>query len=154
MGSRFFGLALGLCFFAPLSASAQAWWLNCNSDISRVHIGPGEWVCFDPSANTDESPIVDVSGCENVDYFLFDDKDGDATVCTVTWEIEACPVKNSEVSASATDAACEILAGTAALSGDDAESNIAGIFIRVKGDGAGSNAGDCRIMAKCAERAN
>lgn len=138
----------------PSMGWASDWSKSCDSTRTTTALQPGEFACYDPTANDDDSTILSVGNCENVDYFLFDDKDGDATVCTVAWEIEGCPVSNKTLSAAAEDLACEILSGTAALSGDDVESNIAGIYVRLKGDAAGSNAGDCRIMAKCAERAN
>lgn len=141
-------------FLLALPASAGDWTKNCASSIVTTQIEPGQTVCYDPTSSNDDSAIIAIGRCENTDWFLFDDKDGDGTVCTVTWEVELCPDSDANLSASAEDNACEIAAGTVALSGDDVESNIAGVFARVKGDGTGSNADDCRILLKCALRAN
>lgn len=145
---------IAMLLLIPSLAWATDWKRGCGS-VSTTILQPGEFACLDPTANSDDSTILNVANCENVDYFLFDDKDGDSTVCTVAWSIEGCPFgEDPAQSAAGRDAACVLLPGTAALSGDAVESNIAGIYIRATGDGAGANAGDCRLMAKCAERAN
>lgn len=135
----------------PLQALAGSWDLNCDGSTKtgELALNPGDVACYTPTSNTDDSPLVSVSDCENTDWFLFDDYDGDATVCTVAWEIELCP--QNTLSGATEDAACEIAEGTSALSGDSVESNIAvAIWARVKGDGAGANASSCRIQVKCA----
>lgn len=152
-----FRVLLVACIFLPASvwAATIAWTESCRTSKPTTALSPGEYACLDPTANDDVSTILGVGICENIDVFHFDDKNGDATVSTTTWEIEGCPFGESQSqTAAGRNAACEILSGTAALSGDDVESNLAGIFIRVKGDGAGANPEDSRIMVKCAERAN
>lgn len=127
---------------------------TCDSTPAKRTMNPGEVFCYDPTASTDDSSILSVLNCESYDLLLFDDKDGDATVCTVAWQLQLCPSAQGSLTAAAEDLACAAAAGVAAMSGDDAEVNLAGIFIRVRGDGIGANAADCRLLVKCAQGSN
>lgn len=151
-------------FLVLYSASAWAvpaqvgnWTESCGSRTT-TGISGGQWACYTPAAAADlesASPILSVMGCENFDVALHDDFDGDATVCSVTWDIELCPPNPTTLTTDALrNAACTTLPGTAALSADDVESNLAAFFIRVHGLAAGLNIDSCRIVVKCALRAN
>jgi hypothetical protein len=151
------GLLLALGPGAALAQPAQVgtWARACQPGSIANSVQGGSWVCYTPAAGASvesASPILDLSGCENVDLFMWDDFDGDATVCTVSWDIESCPPGANALTTDALkNAACNTLPGTAALSGDDVESNLAALFLRVHGLAAGANIDSCRIAVKCAE---
>jgi len=133
-------------------AEVGAWRQFCRNPATGVN--GGEWVCYTPSAGANlesASPVLSLAACENVDIFLWDDFDGDATACTVTWDIETCPPNAGTLGTDALkNAACNTLPGVVALSGDDVESNLAALFLRVHGLAAGVNIDSCRIVVKCA----
>ena len=91
-------LALSLAALLVASqAFAGSWDLNCDGSVTtgQIQLTPGQVACYDPSSNSDDSPLVALSDCENTDWFLFDDEDGDGTVCTVAWDVELCPSPKS-----------------------------------------------------------
>lgn len=153
-------LCLGLigALAAPLAALAVtaetgSWTKNCQAGATTKNVMPGTFACYTPAAGsaTDAaSPILTVSNCENFDAFLHDDFDGDAVACTVTWQLQMCPPVTL-ANDTAKNNACNTLPGVAAMTGDDAKSNLAGIYIRVVGGGAGANIDSCRVVVKCAE---
>lgn len=151
-------LILGLigAFAAPWVAWAATqtgnWQGGCQTGSAVKSLHGGGWACYQPASGastSSASPILDLNSCENFDIFLFDDQDGDATACTVTWTIQACP-PSTLANDTARDNACNTLLGTAAMTGDDVESNLAPGFMRVVGGGAGANIDSCRIVVHCA----
>lgn len=152
--------ALCLGLLAALSAPWVAWaatqtanWTgSCQTGSTVKSLHGGGFACYTPASGastSSASPILDLNSCENVDFFLFDDRDGDATACTVTWTIQMCP-PDTLANDTARDNACNTLPGTAALTGDDVESNLAPGFLRIVGGGAGANIDSCRIIVHCA----
>lgn len=152
-------LVLAGCLWASVSqavpAQTSSWTKNCQSGQTTKNVQPGNVACYSSTGAGLEaaSPIIDVTNCENVDFFMFDDFDGDgASICTVVYEIQMCPPGANELATDALkNAACTQLPGTTDLTGDDVEANFAAQFIRVVGQGAGANPTACRIVLKCAE---
>jgi hypothetical protein len=145
-------VAPGISWSAP--AQTATWTRGCQAGSTASVLSGGTYACYTPASGADDesaSPILDVSQCENIDIFLFDDFDGDATACTVTWTIESCPPGSGALATDALkNAACNTLPGTASLTGDDVESNLAAHLVRVHGDNAGAAINSCRIVLKCA----
>ena len=147
-------IAAGLLVAGSAWAATQtgSWTGSCQGGSSVKSLHGGGFACYSPAAGastSSASPIMDLNSCENFDVFLFDDFDGDGTACTVAWTIQACPPQTLSTDGTR-DAACNTLLGTAALSGDDVESNLAPGFMRVVGGGAGANIDSCRIVVHCA----
>ena len=134
-------------------ASAAPWLKSCRSGSETTGLSPGEYACAFPTTNADDTTILSAGNCENVDCQLFDDFDGDATACTVAWTLQQCPSANGTMSATVEDAACASSSNVLGA-GDDAEVNLAAQFLRFIGDGAGAEATSCKILCKCALRAN
>ena len=137
-----------------ITAQAGTWTKSCQANANGSTLMAGSFSCYTPAAGaaTDSaSPIMQVTACENIDVFLHDDWDGDATACTVTWQLQMCPPPVGLTTDALKNAACNTLTGVAALSGDDVKSNLAGEWIRVVGGGAGANIDSCRVVVKCAE---
>jgi len=140
-------ILLVLCLLLPMPAFSASWLKHCRAGDVTTAINPGEYICNDPTANDDDTPILAIGGCPETEWFLHTDKDGDATLCTVDWTLQTCPPGAQDLSATARDNACAN--STNVLSGNDSEPNLAGLFLRAIGDGAGANAGDCRIVVRC-----
>lgn len=156
---RFMPLLLALLWVFP--AWAGNWGMlrgeTCFGDEGSVE--GGKTVCYDPTATDDDSTILSVGAVENFDVFYHEDKDGDATDCTVSITLEHCPAPQrsglSGLTEAEADNACETLAGTTALSSSNrVESNLAGTFIRLNVAASGSNPTDCRVLLKGALRGN
>lgn len=150
-----FALLLLLIPAASRAAPAQSgsWTLHCGNPVTSSPRGSNLY-CYTPASGAGlevATPILDVSHCENVDVFHFDDFDGDATACTVGWDIESCPPGANTLATDALkNAACNSLQGATSLSGDDVESNLAGSHLRFHGLNAGTNITSCQIVLKCA----
>lgn len=145
---------------AALAAPAQvgSWTRGCQTGQTITSLVGASVACYTPAASASlesASPILYVGNCENIDVFMWDDYDGDGTACTVTWTIDGCPPGTDRLSNdSAKNAACNTLQGAASLSGDDVESNLAAVYVRVHGENAGANIDSCRIEVKCALEAS
>lgn len=154
---RRFALLLPLLWAIPagaITAETGNWKNGCQSNANTKSISAGGLVCYTPAAGaaTDSaSPILAVDQCENIDVFLHDDWDGDATACTVTWQLQMCPPPVGLTTDALKNAACNTLTGVAAMTGDDVKSNLAGEYIRIVGGGAGAAIDSCRIVVKCAQ---
>jgi hypothetical protein len=149
------GLLLPMTASATPAEDSDVVWLRACQGLKVASVSAGTYVCLTPDSDADDevaSNVLDVSSCENVDIFLHDDYDGDATACTYTWDIEMCPPGAGALATDALkNAACADLPGATDLSGDDVESNLAVQFLRVVGNNAGANPDSCRIVVKCAE---
>ncbi len=63
--------ALALVVLAT-PAEAQTWLGGCQSTNSNTRSLVGrQFACFDPDANTDDSPIIDVSNCERTNWSIW-----------------------------------------------------------------------------------
>lgn len=146
---RVFAFLLTLALVSP--ALAADWLQNCQASRTTTSVGPSGFVCFDPAANTDDSPILSVGQCSYTSWAYFQDKDGDATDCTVSFTIQKCPT--GDLDATAADNGCEdVNITTPTLSSTNTgEGGVAvgSPFMRLKAGDAGDNAGDCRILVAC-----
>lgn len=148
---RTLAFILTLALASP--AFAADWLQNCTSNRTTTSVTQGGFVCFDPAANTDDSPILSVGQCDYTNWSYFDDKNGDATDCTVAFTIQGCP--DATLIGSAADSGCEDLEGISVLSSTNRfEAGIAsGPWLRAQAGEAGVNAGDCRIIVTCSSGA-
>lgn len=153
--SRLVLLLMGALAAPTAWAATQtgSWTNGCQAGQTTKSLHGGQFACYNPAtgaSTSSASPIIDVNSCENVDIFLYQDRGGTgAADCTVTWTIQTCPVATL-ANDTARDNACNTLLGTAALTGDDVESNLAPAFLRVVGGGAGANIDSCQIVVHCA----
>jgi len=134
-------------------AQTSNWSRACQANSITKNVMPGTVACYRSTGAGLEaaSPILDATNCENVDVFMFDDPDGDATACTNVIEIQMCPPGANELATDALkNAACTQLPGTTDLTGDDVESNLAAQYLRVIGTAVGANPTECLIVVKCA----
>lgn len=99
---------------APLPASAN-WLRSCQSGATASSVGGGgSFVCHNPASADDDPGVLDVSNCENVDIFWYDNITGDGTGdADGTAAIYTCPV----VANAALDTEAERLAGCQPLNG-------------------------------------
>lgn len=85
-------LGLG-ALMAPASHSAN-WLKNCQTTSSAASqsLAPGDFACNIPTTATDNSSgTLDVSSCENIDIFFWDDVDGDGNLGGGTGLMRSCP---------------------------------------------------------------
>lgn len=73
-------------------AHAGSWLKLCRSGNTVTALSPGDWACYQPSSNSDDSVLLNVEKCENVDALYFLDRDGDGTASTVTPTVRSCPM--------------------------------------------------------------
>ena len=142
-------IALLVLLIAPLVASqagAASWYLQCDANMpDRRQLEAGQWVCTDVFDIEDDADVIDVSDCENVDIFQFDDPAGDGAE-TITGTVEMCPRMISN------DSACAPLPNTSTLSGDDAIYGAGAIYLRIEAGGVDAAETDgVRWMIKCAQ---
>lgn len=147
--------------FAPSAFGATAGtWNNCEDGTALRNdtLMPGGTACWEPAANGDSSPILKTAANENIDIFVYADKDGDNTACTVAWTVQVCPPNTSVVGRTGTlqdverDRACETMEGTAAVAVNNGINGApAFTFMRFDGDAAGSEPADCLIEVKGAQ---
>jgi hypothetical protein len=99
-----------------LAPAAQANWLrSCQAGATASSVGGGgSFVCHNPTADDDDPGVLDVSTCENVDIFWYDNVTGDGGGdLDGTAAIFTCPV----VANAALDTEAERLAGCQPLNG-------------------------------------
>ena len=139
------------------TAQTGTWQRGCQSGsaFATKNLTPGEYACYTPASGTATdaaTPILGVSSCENVDVSMMDDYNGTGSACTVTWTVQECgPWDLSVLTTDALkNAACGTAEGVSALSGDSKRSDLALLYTRMVGGGAGANITSCRIFVKCA----
>ena len=72
-----------------LGATTGEWLLFGSATRNTTALKAGEWANWDPAANSDDSPILGVGACENVDFYNYADKDGDNTKGTTVDPVPA-----------------------------------------------------------------
>lgn len=108
-------LILGLigALVAPASPQAANWLKNCQATASAAaqSIAPGSFACNIPTTATDNSSgYLDVSGCENIDIYFWDDVEGDAVAGGGTGRMRNCPnVGLSTADGGVGEAACWVI---------------------------------------------
>ena len=91
-------------------AHAGQWLKSCDAAKPMANgagLRPGEYACYQPASNSDDSVLLNVAACENEDYKWFLDRNGDTTASTVTPTLRSCP---ASLAASDSDA-CPVVAG-------------------------------------------
>jgi hypothetical protein len=76
-----------------LAAPAQAgnWLRFCRTTNPTTGILPGEWACYLPSSNSDDSALLATQLCENMDIRYYPDANGDGTASTAFPTVRSCP---------------------------------------------------------------
>lgn len=153
-------LLLGIILLA-WPATAGDWGLlrgsgasaTCDTSRPNTSLQAGETGCYELSTNDDDSTVLSVGNCENVDFFYYADKNGDGTDCTLAFSIQDCPM-NGLTDTEADNGCTDVNSGVSDLSSSNTvESNLAGVFLRLDAD-TGANHSDCRVLVKCAQRSN
>lgn len=111
-------LVLILGLIGALAAPAAAnWQQGCQSGTGfqrNVIGGGGTFTCHNPTAADDDPSVLDVSGCENVDIFWYDNVTGDGSGdVDGTASVYTCPV----TAVSAVDTEAERLAACQPFNG-------------------------------------
>jgi len=82
---------------APFPAGAANWLKSGQSPGSATQsLFVGSWASNAPTAETDDSGILGVSNCENVDVLFFDDSDGDGTASGINGVVRSCPSASAD----------------------------------------------------------
>ena len=96
----------------PTPADAANWLKGCQgTGQDNLSIGPGSFACLVPTSATDDSGILSVDSCENIDIFYWDDADGDGVAGGGTVQARSCPTTDALRTDTDTvqDAACFIM---------------------------------------------
>ncbi len=122
----------------PLQALAAEddWIFGCNEDSNNdlllvpvvIKLNPGEVACAESITQTNVTTTLDVTGCEYIDVFQWDDADGDADLSTVVGQPELCPDERDS------DASCDDF-GLAAFATDVFLQGLGARFFRVASGG-------------------
>ena len=144
-------LVLSVLLASP--AFAIAWDQHCNTSrtmASPAAITPGTRACASPASNSDDTEILGVGACENIDVGLAEDADGDGTGgSSLTTQLQWCPGSERDLTAgSVQDNACVDYSG-----GSGTGNNLiqgAGVptgYVKVQV--GGTHAGDPQVWLKC-----
>jgi hypothetical protein len=137
-------LALVLLFPGVALGDWQKFCTSTTPPVGRPVAGsiqPGEWVCHDPQAGEDPSPL-NIAACENVDIFWYDDLSGAAT-STATVVLYTCPFSSSNTTT------CQPLNGGTTLSATNTEVfGAAGIWLYAD---VTADSNDPRLIVRCAQ---
>lgn len=107
-------LLLGLLVVLAVPVADAEWIRNCQAGRTTNSLSGGLFACHNPTVVDDDPGVLDVSGCENVDIFWYDNITGDGTGdLDGTAAIFTCPVVANEV----LDTEAERLAGCQPLNG-------------------------------------
>ena len=150
------GLVAVMLATPAIGATVGTWHLSADSTRVVTGLSPGQWATWDPTATGDDSPIIGLGNCENVDWYNFANSNGDATVGTVPFHFVQCPGDATDLTTDGIrDLACAPIEGTAAVAADRGINGAPGLpFARVEGDGTGANPAEHRIMVKCSQPSN
>ena len=111
---------------ALVAPEAHAGWIrSCQAGATASSIGGGgSFVCHNPTAADDDPGVLDVSSCENVDVFWYDNITGDGSGdADGTAAIFTCPVVANEAldTEAERQAGCQPLAGGTTLDATNTE---------------------------------
>jgi hypothetical protein len=135
-------------------AQLGSWTKNCQTGSTVGSLIAGQYACYSPPAaadNDDSSPVLTTTACDNIDIQMFSDPTGAAVaICTATYQPQMCPPNAQALTTDALkNAACATMTGVTTLSGNDAKSDLASMYMRVVGGAVGINMSSCRIVVKC-----
>jgi hypothetical protein len=135
----------------PLAAEASAWKRWCGADTS-TGLAVGQYACILPASNADDSVILSVGACENIDVGLTGDLNGDgASASSLTATLQWCPVSQTDATVNTDakrDAACvDYTNGTMTGDGTLQGAGIPTGFVRI--NMGGTFAADPVVFVKC-----
>lgn len=90
---RFILAASLVCTLFALSATrarAADWLENCGTRVVSS-LTPRNSACYSAASTNDDSGVLTVRDCENVDVLYFTDTDGNGTASTLTVALRSCP---------------------------------------------------------------
>lgn len=83
-----------LLFAVP--AGAASWLKSCAAGAVTTGLQLGSFACNIPTSATDDSGILSVGACENIDIFFYDDTDGDGTLGDAEAIMRNCPSASAD----------------------------------------------------------
>lgn len=151
-------LFIGALWVCPAPAPAQTWQRDCLSGDLRTTTSfedpqdpdaPLAPLCFDPTAITDDSPILDVRPCNYTNWVYAEDKDGSGTSSTVEYTLKVC----ASPDITDFDNGCDQVEGTDVLGSTATDLHEAGIgagpWLMVQSNDAGTSPAQGRIIVTC-----
>lgn len=86
-------LAFALVVLCPNIGHSASWIRGCQptGGVATTYIDVGQWACNSPTSSTDDSGILGITSCENVDALFWSDVDGDAVASGATVQVRSCP---------------------------------------------------------------
>lgn len=134
---------------------AIAWDEFCSS--SRTLTAPAAMtttranqVCASPASNSDDTEIIGVAACENIDVGVAEDEDGDGTGgSALTWQLQWCPGSETSLTAgSVQDNACVDYSGASGTGNGTVQgAGVPSGYVKIQV--GGTHAGDPIIWIKC-----
>ena len=146
-----FRSALLALWLLAAPADASVWKKWCGLETTGA-LFSGQYACAVPTSNSDDTEILSVGACDNIDVGLVEDSNGDATGATaLTATLQWCPTLQTDATVNTDakrDAACVnfvngTLTGDGALQGAGAPSG----YVRL--NFGGTFAGDPKVFVRC-----
>ena len=147
-------IILGVLLVAgAASADSEAWISHCNeSGTVNDHnlqatpvittLAPGERACAESVTQTNETSILHVGRCSQVDIFQYIDADGDGIDSTVTGQVQICPGNNDN------DDSCDDFGLAAFTAADVFLQGLGATYIRIASGGT-TDADQVRWEVRC-----
>jgi hypothetical protein len=141
---------VGSLIFA--SPSLADWTRSCQTGFTASSIGGGgSFVCHNPTGANDDPSVLDVSACENVDIFWYDDV-ANGAASTGTAAVFTCPVVANAIldTEAERQAGCQPLNGGTTLSAANTEVQGLGavrIWVDLDANSTASN----QLLVRCAQ---
>lgn len=89
-------VTLGALLLAS-QAGAATWKSGTCSGPSTTTVSSGGYACARPISETDDTAVIQVKDCDNIDFGLVEDRNGNGSGATaLTATIQWCPVDNGD----------------------------------------------------------
>ncbi len=145
------GLGVMLAPSLLWAAEAGTWQKGCQTGTGQVitNLTTRGFACWDPvAANTDDSPLLSMSDCDNIDIYFYPDKTGGLTDSTVTYDLTTCPSDGISLSETQRDNACFLIDGITTGVTECSGCPTVG-WLRIEALAAGANPASGRFIAQC-----
>lgn len=139
-----------LALLVAVPAHASTWKKWCGNESTE---GLARWAsaCVLPTSNSDDSRILSVGACENIDVDFYGDRNGDGTTASsLLATVQTCPAPQDDPTVNTDaerDAACEDTACALTGGGHCMGIGVGSGFVRV--NFGGTFAADPQISIKC-----
>lgn len=133
-------------------AHASTWRKGCTETSTLNSMLPGMFACATPTSATDDTNIIGVQDCENIDVGMVADSNGDGTGATaLTATLQWCPISQLDATVNTDtkrDAACvDIANNTVTGDGTLQGAGIPSGYIRI--NFGGTFAADPKVWIRC-----